>query len=142
MRISALRWAALGALSLLLIWLLLAGLDVIALKRLGERLGASEEQRFPAEYFQLMVARGDGAPVVCQRMKGFSRVEYTLLPLGGDSVVVQQFVYPLVIRSMKVSILYRDKRVADVDTDGYTMHGARILTIHEARVRLSSDSCG
>lgn len=137
MKLSFLRWSALAVLALLALGLVLAGLDYAALARLERRLGAVEGERFPAEYFQRRIARGASASDVCRQRRGYAQIRYFMVPLGEDSVIVQRFAYPLVTHSLKVSVLYRDGRVADVDTEVWALRGAREVAPPEARARLA-----
>lgn len=139
MRSQVFHASALGLLLILGASLLGASADQYAMRRLERRLGADEtDLRFPAEYFRQQAPRGASPDEVCGRMRGYNAVRYYLVSLAGgpDSVVVQQFRYPLVVGTLAVGVQYRDGRVADVDTERIGIGDSRPLTAPEARERL------
>lgn len=130
-----------AAVALLLLVLLLASfaIDYYALWRLENRLRVPSHLRFPEQYFRARIENGASVADVCQAMYGYEEIVYLLAPVAGtrDSVLVQQFAYPLVFRKLNVSVEYRRQQVTDVDAENWGLSGARIISVDEAQHRLS-----
>jgi hypothetical protein len=105
---------------------------------LAEHLGHTGAPRtFPIAYFRERVPAGAGPQEVWSRVRGYTEVRYYLVPLAGtaDSVVVQQFRYPMRWDRLDVEVEYRGGVVSDVDVSGEERLG-RAITPGEAHTRL------
>jgi hypothetical protein len=91
------------------------------LDRLADRLGHfGPTETFPIAYFSERAPVGDSPQEVWPRMREYTDVRYFLLPIAGtvDTLVVQQFQYPLAWDQLKVEIGYRRGAVFDVEVSG------------------------
>lgn len=117
------------------------GLDQFAIRRLGRQLGASQSgYRFPTQFFRRQIPNGAKLSDVCNRIRGYREIRYYLVPLAtdGDSVVIQQFSYPLLFRRLTVGVEYRNTVVTDVDIEPRGIRDARNLSVREAHQRLQA----
>lgn len=139
MRLSPQRGLMLVLLVLLVGVVVVVGIDRYALRRLQRDLGSTgEEGVFPTAFFRKQIPNGATPAEVCRAMRGYDRIRFYLVPLGGgpDSVVVQHFVYRQPIRPLNVGVEYRNGRVGAIYTDNEGISRARELSRAEAHARL------
>jgi hypothetical protein len=129
--LSPVRWLAVGLLACLALWIGSSAVDALALQRLGPRLGKASSERFPQEFFQRRITPGATPQEICASLPGSPLLHYYL---GEDQTVVQLISYPLAIRRLEITVLYRKSRVFDVYSDEQpSLSGYRALTPRQVR---------
>ena len=130
------NFAAVILLLVYLSWRLLRAADY---RELAQRVGYNGPQRtFPIAHFRERAPTGARARDVWFRMTGYDKVEYFLVPIVGtkDSVLVQQFCYPMRLEHLEVEIEYKGGVVSDIEVSGEKRAEARTITPYEAFARL------